>query len=95
MLADGYSDSPVEPISFYDNKVSNENGMKMIEQNPSDCQYDFSRGNYFFGTNLGWEDDDIPDGLIWEQEPQDLGTTGRDLLERIKCNAGPTWEQYC
>ena len=65
----------------------------MIEENPSDCEYDFSRGNYFFGSNLGLADP--PDGVVWEQESQDLGSTGQQMLERIKCAAGPSWEQYC
>ena len=65
----------------------------MIEENPSDCEYDFSRGNYFFGSNLGLADP--PDGVVWEQEAQDLGSTGQQMLERIKCNAGPSWEKTC
>ena len=89
-----YDQPPEEPIVFIRNVVSNDNDLKMIEQNPVECDYDFSEGNYFFGSRLGWEGA-LPSGLVWDTRPTDLGSQGWDRLQSIKCKAGPSWEQTC
>ena len=86
------------PITFRNNFVSNKDDMEMIYHHESDDrEYDFSAGNYFFGENLGWrgDDQDLPEGMFWEEQAKDLGNEGLDRLERIKCKAGPSWEQTC
>ena len=93
-LGASYDQPPQEPIVFITNVVSNDNDLKMIEQNPPECDYDFSEGNYFFGSNLGWSGG-LPSGLVWETSAIDLGTEGTRRLEGIKCKAGPSWEQTC
>ena len=94
-LGHSYNESPVEPIVFINNIVSNNENIKMIEQNNFDVDYDFSRGNYFFGSNLGWDNGEVPDGLIWEEKVMDVGPQGDEMLQKIKCNAGPSWENTC
>ena len=96
-LGDGYEEHPREPIVFIQNFVSNESNDPLIEKNPPECQYDFSRGNYFFGSNLGWdnEDEEIPKGIEWDKNFMDLGSDGLLRLKEIKCNAGPSWEKNC
>ena len=93
-LGASYDDPPQEPIVFVNNVVSNEDDLRMIEQNPPECDYDFSPGNYFYGSNLGWEGP-LPPGLMWDFNAVDLGSAGTELLQRIKCQAGPSWEQTC
>ena len=93
-LGASYDQPPQEPIVFINNVVSNEDGLKMIEQNPPECDYDFSQGNYFFGSNLGWSGA-LPGGLVWDTSDVDLGTEGAETLQGIKCKAGPSWEQSC
>ena len=93
-LGASYSDPPQEPIVFINNNVSNKDDLKMIEQNSPECDYDFSAGNYFYGTNLGWEGT-LPPGLMWDFNELDLGSEGTELLQKIKCQAGPSWEQTC
>ena len=91
-LGASYDDPPQEPIVFINNVVSNEDDLKMIEQNPPECDYDFSQGNYFYGSNLGWEGS-LPPGLMWDFNAMDLGSEGIELLQSIKSQAGPSWEQ--
>ena len=93
-LGASYDEAPQEPILFNNNVVSNDQDLKMIKKYSPKCDYDFSQGNYFFGSNLGW-DGDLPEGLIWDKNTMDLGTEGHELLQSIKCKAGPSWEQTC
>ena len=111
MPGESYSIPPEEPILFISNVVSNSGDLAMVEQNPAlHCSYDFSPGNYFFGSHLGWDEGELPAGMLWDPEvgdhlirsvsqkylqPVDLGEEGRERLQAIKCRAGPSWELSC
>ena len=77
MLGESYSIPPEEPILFISNVVSNSGDLAMVEQNPAlHCSYDFSPGNYFFGSHLGWDEGELPAGMLWDPE------VGRRLFEK-------------
>ena len=92
-LGSSYEDPPIEPIRIIQNTVSNNDGLLIIEDEFPGVEYTF-KDNFLYGSNLGWEDD-IPDGIHYEEDAIDLGEEGDNMLLKIKCSAGPSWNKLC
>ena len=89
-LGASYDDPPQEPIVFINNVVSNEDDLKMIEQNPPECDYDFSQGNYRLGglssawTNVGLQCDGFR--LRGQRTPAEYQESGWSFMGKKQMN---------
>jgi len=89
-LGADYEVTPRTPILLVDNQATGDQQMIRLH----DCPFQFQGENYFYGPNLGWPtEQELPESLIWESSELDFGSYGDMLLQEIKCNSGPSWEQ--